>query len=389
MMIMENPEILYPEDNAWTNSLFYLISIQSICAMIVLAVILINLFFKTKKLMLIGVVLVCLAILINFTIYAIVPKVSPAPFIDVFIIMTEGADQLLNGINPYKQLYADIYEGQYQYTPRYIYWPVVAYSLTLFRLITGDVRYAYVFSLLLTSIGAMIFIYREVKRPIMWMIVVCWLCFPVGLLVLEQTWVETLLLPAGLGLAVCLYFKRFIGAAIFLGVLCATKQFLLFFALSTFIYIWRHYGWRSFLRVILICSLTTILIDLPFLIMDTDAFLKRTVFEVANYEIRTDSFSWISVFARYLKVFTNWYWAVGVFTVSFLASVIWLYLCRKPLLSQLLGSNVFVYSCVFIFGKQAFCNYYYYLAFLVWLTIFFWMVEGLKAPSSKSLPAPA
>ena len=75
------------------------------------------------------------------------PMASPAPIIDVFVQFQESAQNLVNGLNPYKVQVSDVYRGteNFGYTVfGYSYLPANLYLQTLGYALFGDIRYSYV-----------------------------------------------------------------------------------------------------------------------------------------------------------------------------------------------------------------------------------------------------
>jgi len=63
---------------------------------------------------------------------------SPNPLIDVFRSNSLAAGFFLRGLNPYSQSYPDIYGGQFDYRPGFLYWPGALFLQTLSKVVFGD-----------------------------------------------------------------------------------------------------------------------------------------------------------------------------------------------------------------------------------------------------------
>ncbi|WP_157868218.1 hypothetical protein [Halobacteriovorax marinus] len=310
---------------------------------------------------------------------------SSNPITDVFVVTMEGADFLKQGLNPYIQSYTDIFKGRYGYVAGYVYWPGVLLSLSPFKWIFGDVRYSYIFFQLLT----LLILYRlslklgysrlQAKSfPLLWSL------FPVTFFVLEQTWTENLII---LQLCILFFFlnlKKFSYAAIALGLLCATKQYNIFLAILSFFYVYKNSSLLGAAKYTLIAITSSLLVFLPFLIWDYDSFLQTTLLDVLKYQPRGDSLSWYSwLFFHYKVKIPGYLTGIIYFTPTVLGAI---YLMKKAhsSITDLLFFIVINYCIVFLFGKQAFCNYYYLIAFMILLYSIFRFKDFLGTQNFKS-----
>jgi hypothetical protein len=299
-------------------------------------------------------------------------KSSPSPFFDVFTLDTQAADFLLKGLNPYSQHYPDIYNGAYDYAPGYTYWPAVLYWQTISRVLTGDIRYGYVVADTATffSIGSIVSNLKwsaSLKR----VLPLLWLVFPVSLFVLDESWVDVPLVACA---AVFLAFavkRRWILAGIFLGLFCSVKQYAFIFAIYSVLFIlWQnpvHWQWRSCSKLVGSTIATMLLMFVPFVIWDWNGFYFNTVASVIHQKIRWDSLSFVPAFIRLHWFEMSFRESLVLYAVAFVFSIgiLYRYSSKVRDYGALGFASTLTYGVIFLFGKTAFCNYYYFMAFFV------------------------
>jgi hypothetical protein len=357
--------LLYPQMNLWLVLLKAALAMNCVCATAYSA-----LLFSQRETPRAGKVLLSATLFLVLSCFFFTLKASPAPHIDVFTICSKAADLLRSGRNPYDFLYADIYGGKYTYHPRFMYWPVVTYLVTFSKLVTGDIRTGTIFAHMITAIGLYLLgrQWRWSFQKIL-LAVIVWFTFPISFFVLEQAWVEVILMPS---LVFFIYFagrRKWVGAAVMAGLACATKQYMPIFGIFSCLYVWRREGWGKTIGYAGIASLTTMLAMLPFFIWDWRVFLDRTVFEILHYDIRTESLSWIAFSINRLRVPFNTALSLALKAVLSVPALVVMFRREEVRPADLMFTQVVVFSAVFLFGNQALCNYYYFLSFLLFLQI--------------------
>jgi hypothetical protein len=326
---------------------------------------------KTKWVLISGYGMVALLFLARI----FVVRSAPAPFIDVFTIDTAAADFLMRGLNPYSQSYPDIYHGAYDYLPGYTYWPAVLYWQTFSRALFGDIRYGYIIADLATAWSL-----RSIVSDLNWnkgmraMAPLLWFCFPVALFVLDESWVDVPMVAfAALFLAFALKDRTTL-AGISLGLFCATKQYSFFFAIFAGLFVlwqnrqpgWRNWRWKPFRTLVASTIGIMLLMFVPFLVWDWGGFYFNTVSSVIHQNVRLDALSFVSAFIQ-LRWFTmSFEQSLLLYGLALLVSIIVLYFCSGTKNLRTIGFGAtLTYGTTFLFGKTAFCNYYYLLAFFV------------------------
>ncbi|GAT33134.1 hypothetical protein TSACC_21543 [Terrimicrobium sacchariphilum] len=294
---------------------------------------------------------------------------SPDPQIDVFMIDRDAVGYLFTGQNPYSIEFPDMYSGAYDYVPRFTYWP----GLLLFTIPTwllGDIRYA---TVICTALAAVCFYWlnrtagRNVTESQQGALL--FLSFPVGLFMLEQAWVDTI--PAALTVltAVLLIKQRWLLACAVLGVIVTTKQYGFLVAVPSLIYILRSVGWRKALQGAGVMALTCALIFGPFLLWDIKGFHTSTIDLLIGMPFRDDALSIVALCKRTLGFWLPGLLLLAIYIAILSAGALYLLVKRSCTLWDWAFTLVAIHSVMFLFGKQAFCNYYYMLAVFVMIMV--------------------
>jgi hypothetical protein len=296
--------------------------------------------------------------------YLLVIPTSPKPHIDVWVFSEMASDYLLSGQNPYAQYYPDLYKGKYDLTHGFIYWPLSLYLYTASSLL-GDVRWILVFIKLL-EVFAIFKLMAHKESLTKNLAALAWLTFPVSFFVIEQSWTEEMIIPGIFWSAYFLKSKRWGLAAIALGVMCATKQYMIFLALLSFFFVLRVGGLRNALNYTGLSAATFFALFAPFLLWDAGLLWQKTVAEVLGMAPRIDSLSWVAYFQRFYQFYIGPTITAPLYLVTLAGLVI--YLLKKKSLQAVdySATLVVMFSVVFLFGKQAFCNYYFLLTAMLW-----------------------
>jgi hypothetical protein len=314
-------------------------------------------------------------------------RAVPNPFIDVFTSNSAAADYLLRHLNPYSQKYADIYRGIYDYPPGFVYWPGVLLWQTASKLLFGDIRYGYLFADLLTILA----LNRILKKLgwdelLQWAVPILWLSFPVTYFILQQSWVDTLLICSASLFVLLLLGRRFVWAGAVLGYFCGIKQYSVFFGLFAVAFVLleprsdasegasfrdpKSWNWREFTSLTGSAVIVFALLVGSFAAWDWQGFYFNTIYTPLTQKMRMDSLSLIAAAARLHVQIPGWVSAL-VYLGCIIASICWI--ARRTRHNQLqtfTAALVVTYGATFLFGKQAFCNYYYLLSFFVLLNVF-------------------
>ncbi len=315
---------------------------------------------------------------------------SPQPFIDVWNSSVQAVRYFLDGKNPYMENYVDIYGGRYDYIPSFPYLPMWLLWSTLFAWIgkgAFDVRASLVAADVII-VGALIGLgrayWKEWERPLLAAAV--WLACPISLFILEQSWIDTLL-SAALALSFWFLAKRWwLAAGLAVGAACATKQYAIIAGGLLLIWVWRAGGKQAALRFFGAAAGFALALVIPFMLSDPGRFTKFTLSSWADAKPRPDSLSLAAFIAHTLDFGTpegmqehyskiGW---IGPAAVLALVAVLWRR--KNPTLRSAIVFVGLAYGWMFEFARQAFCNYYHFVAF-------FFLVAALL-PAVKDPPAP-
>lgn len=288
-----------------------------------------------------------------------IPLASPSPAIDVFSMSQQSAAHLLGGRDPYSAPVTDVYEGRND--PRflvkaYVYSPAALYLQTLAYAATRDVRYASVFAELAVAFALWKLARRRWGDPVAELVTLLFLYNPRALFVIEQGWIDPLIL-ALLGTFLLLREGGRRGAAsAAYGFTLALKQNMAF-AWPLWLIIERD--WRRVLTGLAVAALTF----LPFLVIGPKAFIENGVLLTALVPFRDDTLTVTSLLARTWGFRPPPGWTAGIGTV--LTVVAFLPQKRiEPLRGYLFAIATVTFG-MFLLGTATFCNWYYLVAGLL------------------------
>jgi hypothetical protein len=274
-------------------------------------------------------------------------------------------------LNPYAHTYPDVYDGKYGYPPGFFYWPAYLYEATLAKIVFGDIRYAVLAADLLAAL-----LVRWIGRrlglspPAAWLLALIWLAQPVSLLVLELAWVDPLLIGGIALLAWSMLRRYWLFAGMMLGLVAATKQYGLLLALPTLAFVFASQR-RETPRFAFSAALTWSAFVLPFALSNWPAFYEHTVGVYLTVPARSDALSLVAWSQNVLGLALPQSIAAAV-GVTIAALFAWRLVREpEPTLADWAAASAIAYAAVFLLGKQAFCNYYFLVAFLVLLHALF------------------
>ena len=297
-------------------------------------------------------------------------RASPQPFIDVFTVCTEAVNYLFLGMNPYSQTYHDIYNGMYDYKALPVYPPAALYWPAPFQFLLGDIRFSFILCDLITA-GTFAYLTKNLPNKMLRLTPLLWLAFPVSLFVIEQSWNDLLVIMLTALLLTSIAKRRLMIAAFLLGCLLVSKQYSVFiFGLSAF-YIERNWSRAEFIKAMGLALTTAFILVAPLAFNDFNHFYQCVIAAFLNYKMRPDSLSLAALIQHTTKLVVPNFVLFGGGVIAFLISVLNLLRSEKGQISTLTAGLCFTYSVVFLLGKQAFCNYYYFVAALLLLHITF------------------
>lgn len=292
---------------------------------------------------------------------ALVPKASPAPAIDVFTVGTQGADLLAQGQNPYQATYQDIYQGRYSYKPGYLYWPGTLILQTPSRLLLGDIRYLSI--LCQVSAAVSLWLLTPGAAPRKWLTTLLWLSFPVSFVMLEKAWIDILVVGLFPLFLIAARTRHTALSGLCLGLICSIKQYNALLALLAIPWLWRTFGSRKFALGVTWAVATWAAIVLPFVAWDPQVFYRETLQAVSLLPMRADAMT----VQAWLLAEWNIVCPQALPNALYLVALgVLFYLCRAtPTEDRYLWAVTTMFTIVFLLGKQAFLNYYFWLAYLL------------------------
>lgn len=318
---------------------------------------------------------------------------SPEPFIDTFVWGQSAVEHLLSGANPYTSeywdMYGEVWDVDYGYEPGFHYWPGWLCWATFWATIipgTQDLRVGLTVADLLTALClAGIALRLKLGRRTALLASAVWLSLPSSLLIIEQAWADPVSIMALLAAIWAAMERRFVVTGLILGFACATKQYALLGAALTLVYLYKNHGLRATIRAAFPLGVVWLGFVLPFALADWGAFYESTVGHFFDVPPRQDAFTVVvlfghdlsdQVFARVASAFT---WVSLVFLAAIFA---WLLRGKTTLSAERwVGLIAVSYGLSFLFGKQAFCNYYYFFSgFVLCGALFEWGDDSFDGP---------
>ena len=317
-------------------------------------------------------VAVPVAMLLHLVVGTWMIRASPSPRIDVHLFQQEAAKTLLHGDNPYATTFDDMYrstapgerpvygeglvrDGKVIFG--FPYPPVSLYLSTLGYAAAGDHRYA---QLLAITLSAALLAYG---KPGAWsaLMAVLFLFAPRSMFVLGRGWTEPFVVLFLAATVFCaLRLRKLLPIA--LGLLLASKQYMVLAVPLVPLLLEGPFRWKSYLSLLAKAGGVALLVTLPFALWDWQAFWHSlvTVQKVAPF--REDALSYLVWF--YHQTGTQ----LGVAPAFAAATIaIGLALWRAERSAAGFAASVALVYLVFIaLNKQAFANYYFFVIGALW-----------------------
>jgi len=238
-------------------------------------------------------------LLVHFAIGVWVIQTAPDPFIDVWIMQRDGAQALMEGVNPYLPIYPNIHGPDSPYygpglvvdgelTIGFPYPPLSLLLVLPGQLLGGDPRFAHLVAIELAALA------MASTRPggIATGAALLYLFTPWTFFMVAGSWTEPLVvLMIALVVLAAVRAPRLLGVS--LGLMIGVKQYLLLglpLALILLATDWRtrvRLGWQS----VVVAALITI----PFAAWDIGAFWWSAVGSLAGQAFRPDSLTYLTL----------------------------------------------------------------------------------------------
>jgi hypothetical protein len=287
--------------------------------------------------------------------WLLAPLAEPDPHIDVWQLYQHGAHDLLHGHDPYNTLVPDAYGGRIDYGYRNPYFNYLPLSLLLSLpsyVAAGDYRFGLALALVAT-LGLLHATARRlgVSERLRQLVLVAAALHPVARMLVVKGWNEPYL---ALALAAFVYFQvrapRGVAQAIALFAMPAMKQYVV---APVLLYPTLRPRVRSVALALGCAALTMI----PFLLWDARSFLDQAIlFQLHGTGFRSDGLTVSALLYRVSGAQLGKAWALGTQLVA--AAAAWTLLRQRGLGGYLLASGLALWTS-FLFGSQAFMNYYF------------------------------
>ena len=305
---------------------------------------------------------VALLVAMHFALGVWVIERSPDPVIDVYRFHRIAIDGLRSGIDPYGLTFPDLYPATNMYGPGlsvngrlqfgFPYFPLSLLVAMPGQIVAGDPRYAQLVAIELAAV-LMAFARRGGLGSIA---AVLYLTTPRIFFVLEQSWTEPFLV---LGVSAVVFAacrdSRWLPWAF--GAFIGLKQYLVFALPAVALLLGRRSDRHGLLTFLLKATMLATAVTLPFFVWNPRGFWRSVVTLQFHQPFRPDALSflasWVSSGHEQPPVLV-------AFVVAGAASALALWrLPRTPAgFGAAVGLTLFTF---FVFNKQAFCNYYFFV----------------------------
>jgi len=296
---------------------------------------------------------------------------SAEPHIDVWVFQQDAAAELLKGHNPYAMTFPDIYHSSlpgkqdvygkglvkddrvqfgFPYPPVSLFMGTIGYALT------HDHRYAQAAALVLAAL-----LMGYSREGILPKLAAALLLFtPRVFFVLGRGWTEpfTVLFMAATVFLAC---RRPKLTWMALGLLLATKQYMVLAVPISFFLLQGRWRWREWVDLLWKSAAVALGVTLPLALWDWNAFWKSTVTVQQLAPFRWDAISYLVWYGfrghLVTEPSTAMFWSTLAAVVG-LGLALW----RSPRTPAGFAASLsLILLGFFSFNKQAFCNYYFFV----------------------------
>ncbi len=299
-----------------------------------------------------NVILVCYLLLFLSVVF-----LSPTPFIDVFKSNTVAARFLMAGLNPYSERYTDIYKGEFTYLAGFLYWPSALYLQTLSQFLFHDIRVVLIFSWW----SAVFFMSKKYRLT--------WCSIPFLAFGFEQAWLDPVLSLCAAVSLWSIYKRNYFILALGIAISASIKQYG--FLVGFFVMAWLYLEGqkREFWKVGLLALTMFVLLLGPFLIWNFHDFIAMTVTSHAMAAPRADALNLTAFWMKWTGAGFSTGVQIFMTLLGFALGLFHLYKNRVQRGLKIIPEAwAIAFGFSILFGKFAFCNYY-------WLLISFWLLS--------------
>ncbi len=285
---------------------------------------------------------------------------SPSPFIDTYVFNQTSSAALLHGQNPYELAPPNIYRNMGFYGAELVkdgkmtignpYPPLSIYLSALGFVAGGDVRYSHLLAIVIA--GALI-AYLHPGREAR-LAAYIFLFTPRVFFVVEQSWTEPLVLLCVVLTVFCAVHRPTL-IPLALGLLLASKQYMLLMLPLTILLIPPKTPWRGWARLYGWAGGLAVAVTAPLALWNVSAFLWNVGWAQWYQVFRLDALSYVALYARAFGQQPSQFIAFIALLLALLFA--WRYARRSP--AGFVAALAWSLGVFFAFSKQAFCNYYF------------------------------
>lgn len=285
---------------------------------------------------------------------------SPSPFIDTYVFNQTSSAALLHGQNPYELAPPNIYKNMGFYGAELVkdgkmtignpYPPLSIYLSALGFVVGGDIRYSYLLAIVIA--GALIAYLHPSREARLAAYIL--LFTPRVFFVVEQSWTEPLVLLCLVVTVFCAVHRPNL-IPLALGLLLASKQYMLFMLPLTMLLIPPKAPWRVWARLYGWAGGLALAVTAPLALWNLSAFLWNVGWAQWYQVFRLDALSYVALYARAFGQQPSQFIAFIALLLALLFA--WRYARRSP--AGFVTALAWSLGVFFAFSKQAFCNYYF------------------------------
>ena len=294
-------------------------------------------------------------------------RLSSNPRIDVYFIQQLGCDALVHGHDPYAITFPNIYGPRQAYYPPdsvvngvvqcgYFY-PPLSLVLDVPGFLLGDVRYSLWAALEVTF--ALLALGVPRRRGVVFDLgpVVLLMFLPGIFTLMENAWIEPMLLLMLAIAAIASLRRKWILSAVAIGLMLSGKQYAVMAAPAVLLLLPQPLQRSTVLRWGAVIVAAALAITLPFLLWSPTAFFHSLISIYVGI-LRPDSITYLPILSTLMHRRLS-LGATIVFALPAAALVLW----RGPRTVAGFSLGVaFIFVCTFLFSTQSFGNYYFLVA---------------------------
>ena len=304
---------------------------------------------------------------------------SPDPTIDVHMFHRYAIAAFRQGVDPYAITFPDIYNNAANYGDGVLlngrlqfgfpYFPLSLLLSMPAQLLTKDPRYS---QLVAIELAALLMAFAR-RGGVGVVAAVLYLTTPRIFFVLEQSWTEPFLV---LGVAAVVFAACRQSRLVpwLFGAFVALKQYLVFALPAAVLLASKSFDRREAAIFLTKGALLGAIVTLPFVLWDPEAFWRSVVTLQIRQPFRPDALSVLSWWAGQGHEQPS---SLIAFIVAGIASAVGLWrLPHTPAgFATAIGLTFFAF---FLFNKQAFCNYYFFVVGTLYVSVAAWHPQAIE-----------